>query len=71
MRPYADTFDPFVALSAAAAVTSAIKLGTGACLVTERDPITLATEVASLDRSGGGSPRCGKGPGTRAAARFQ
>jgi hypothetical protein len=35
VRLYADTFDPFVALSAAAAVSSRIKLGTGACLVIE------------------------------------
>jgi alkanesulfonate monooxygenase SsuD/methylene tetrahydromethanopterin reductase-like flavin-dependent oxidoreductase (luciferase family) len=46
-------FRPFVALYAAAAVTSRIKLGTGVCLVTERDPITLAKEVASLDRLSG------------------
>lgn len=45
VRPYADTFDPFVALSAAAAVTTEIKLGTGVCLVTERDPIVLAFGV--------------------------
>jgi Luciferase-like monooxygenase len=48
--PTPDTFDPFVALSAAPAVISRIKLGTGVCLVTERDPIVLAKEVASLDR---------------------
>ncbi len=46
---YWRTHDPFVALSAAAAVTSRIKLGTGICLVIERDPITLAKECASLD----------------------
>jgi alkanesulfonate monooxygenase SsuD/methylene tetrahydromethanopterin reductase-like flavin-dependent oxidoreductase (luciferase family) len=62
-RPYADTFDPFVALSAAAAVTSRIKLGTGVCLVTERDPITLAKEVASLDRLSGGRFLFGVGAG--------
>jgi probable F420-dependent oxidoreductase len=38
-----------VALGAAAATTGRIKLGTGICLVIERDPITLAKEVASLD----------------------
>lgn len=54
VRLHADTLDPFVVLSAAAAVTSGIKLGTGACLVIERDPITLAKEVASLDRLSGG-----------------
>jgi probable F420-dependent oxidoreductase len=63
VRPYADTFDPFVALSAAAAVTSRIKLGTGVCLVTERDPITLAKEVASLDRLSGGRFLFGVGAG--------
>jgi probable F420-dependent oxidoreductase len=63
VRPYADTFDPFVALSAVAAVTSAIKLGTGVCLVTERDPITLAKEVASLDQLSGGRFLFGVGAG--------
>lgn len=46
---YWRTHDPFVALAAAAAVTSKIKLGTGICLVIERDPIVLAKECASLD----------------------
>jgi probable F420-dependent oxidoreductase len=41
--------DPFVALGAAAAVTSRIRLGTGVCLVAQRDPILLAKEVATLD----------------------
>ncbi|HEY5641101.1 MAG TPA: LLM class flavin-dependent oxidoreductase, partial [Dehalococcoidia bacterium] len=48
-QEYWHTLDPFVGLSAAAAVTSKIKLGTGICLVVERDPITLAKEIASLD----------------------
>jgi probable F420-dependent oxidoreductase len=63
VRPYADTFDPFVALSAAAAVTSRIKLGTGVCLVTEREPIALAKEVASLDRLSDGRFLFGVGAG--------
>jgi len=46
---YWRTHDPFVALGAASAVTSKIKLGTGICLVIERDPIHLAKECASLD----------------------
>jgi probable F420-dependent oxidoreductase len=46
---YWHTHDPFVALGACAAVTSTLRLGTGICLVIERDPITLAKEVASLD----------------------
>ena len=48
-REYWHALDPFVALSAAAAVTTRIKLGFGICLVIERDTITLAKEVASLD----------------------
>ncbi len=62
-RFYADTYDPFTALSAAAAVTSTLKLGTGVCLVIERDPITLAKEVASLDRLSGGRFLFGVGAG--------
>lgn len=46
---YWRSHDPFVALAACAAVTERIKLGTGICLVIERDPITLAKECASLD----------------------
>ncbi len=48
-REYWHTLDPFVALSTAAAVTTRLRLGTGICLVVERDPITLAKEIASLD----------------------
>jgi probable F420-dependent oxidoreductase len=46
---YWHTHDPFVGLAMAAAVTSTLKIGTGICLVIERDTITLAKEVASLD----------------------
>ncbi|HEY7436080.1 MAG TPA: LLM class flavin-dependent oxidoreductase, partial [Methylomirabilota bacterium] len=38
-REYWHTVDPFVGLAAAAAVTTKLKLGTGICLVIERDPI--------------------------------
>src|SRR5207247_3263457 len=48
-REYWYSLDPFVALSASAAVTKTLKLGTGICLVIERDTIPLAKEVASLD----------------------
>ena len=51
---YSHTHDLFVALTAAAAVTKRIKLGTGICLVIERDPILMAKEVASLDVISGG-----------------
>jgi probable F420-dependent oxidoreductase len=46
---YRRTLDPFVALAMAAAVTSRIRVGTGICLVAQREPIVLAKEVATLD----------------------
>jgi probable F420-dependent oxidoreductase len=48
-REYSYTLDPFVALGAAATATEHLLIGTGVCLVIERDPITLAKQVASLD----------------------
>ena len=62
-REYWHTYDPFVALTAAAAVTTNLKLGTGICLVIERDPIMLAKEVASVDRLSGGRFILGIGGG--------
>lgn len=53
-REYSHTLDQFVALGAAAAVTKTLLLGTGICLVVQRDPITLAKEVASLDHLSSG-----------------
>ncbi|WP_437799162.1 LLM class flavin-dependent oxidoreductase [Sorangium sp. So ce693] len=60
---YRRTLDPFVALSAAAAVTSRIRLGTGICLVARRDPIVTAKEVATLDLVSGGRFGFGIGVG--------
>ena len=65
-REYWHTLDPFVALGAAAAVTKTIKLGTGICLVIERDPILLAKEVASLDHLSRGRVLLGIGGGWNA-----
>ncbi|HYK87409.1 MAG TPA: LLM class F420-dependent oxidoreductase [Acidobacteriota bacterium] len=48
-RQYWSSYDPFVALSFAAAATHALKIGTGICLLAQRDPIVTAKEVASLD----------------------
>jgi probable F420-dependent oxidoreductase len=62
-RIFAETYDPFVALSAIAAVTSTLKIGTGVCLVTQRDPIVTAKEVACLDRLSGGRFLFGVGAG--------
>lgn len=58
--------DPFVALGMAAAVTTTLRLGTGVCLVVERDPIVLAKEVASLDLLSGGRFLFGVGFGWNA-----
>jgi probable F420-dependent oxidoreductase len=60
---YRETLDPFVALTAAAVVTERILLGTGICLVVERDPITTAKEVATLDLLSGGRVLFGVGGG--------
>ena len=63
---YSHTHDQFVALTAAAVVTKRIKLGTGICLVIERDPILLAKEAASLDLISGGRLILGIGGGWNA-----
>ncbi|MFJ5686120.1 LLM class F420-dependent oxidoreductase [Streptomyces sp. NPDC093099] len=60
---YYRTLDPFVVLSAAAAVTERILLGTGIALVVQRDPIITAKEVASLDLVSGGRAVFGVGVG--------
>jgi probable F420-dependent oxidoreductase len=60
---YSHTHDPFVALGMVAAVTERLKLGTGICLVVERDPITTAKEVASIDFLSGGRFLFGIGAG--------
>jgi probable F420-dependent oxidoreductase len=65
-REYSHSHDPFVALGAVAGATSRIKLATGICLVIERDPITLAKEVASLDMISGGRLIFGIGAGWNA-----
>ena len=60
---YWRSLDPFVALTAAATATTTLRLGTGICLVTERDPIITAKEVASLDLVSGGRFEFGVGAG--------
>src|ERR1051325_2224885 len=60
---YWRSLDPFVALTAAAMVTTELRLGTGICLVVERDPITTAKEVASIDHLSGGRVEFGVGAG--------
>jgi len=60
---YSRTYDPFVALAAAADATTRLRIGTGICLVIERDPIITAKEVASIDRLSGGRFLFGVGAG--------
>ena len=62
-KQYWHSHDPFVALGACAAVTSEIRLGTGICLIIERDPITTAKEIASLDMISNGRTIIGIGAG--------
>ena len=62
-RKYSHTYDLFVALTAAAAATSTLRVGSGICLVIERDPITTAKEVASIDHLSGGRMEFGVGAG--------
>jgi len=62
-KHYWHTLDPFVALTAAAVATKKLKVGTGICLVIERDPIHTAKQVASLDHLSDGRFLFGIGGG--------
>lgn len=65
-KEYWHTHDPFVALTAAASVTHDLKVGTGIALVTERDPILMAKQAATLDFLSGGRLLLGVGAGWNA-----
>ena len=60
---YKHTLDPFVSLTAAAMVTTKLKVGTGICLLIERDTITTAKSVASVDHVSRGRFLFGVGGG--------
>ena len=60
---YWHCYDLFVALTAAAAATSRLRVGSGICLIVERDPIVTAKEVASIDHLSGGRLLFGVGAG--------
>jgi probable F420-dependent oxidoreductase len=62
-KHYWHTMDPFVALTVAATATKTLRLGTGICLLVERDPIHTAKEVASLDHVSKGRFLFGVGGG--------
>jgi probable F420-dependent oxidoreductase len=65
-KEYWHTHDPFVALTAAAMSTTTLRVATGICLLIERDPITTAKEVASVDMLSGGRFIFGIGGGWNA-----
>jgi probable F420-dependent oxidoreductase len=62
-RKYAHTYDLFVTLTAAGIATTRLRVGSGICLVIERDPIVTAKEVASVDVLTGGRLEFGVGAG--------
>lgn len=71
---YMRTYDPLVAAAFAASATRSLPIGVGVCLVTARDPIVLAKQVASIDVLAGGrsahgadrhAARAGKGGPSR------
>jgi probable F420-dependent oxidoreductase len=62
-RMYMHTLDPFIALTQAALATRTLKVGTGICLVVQRDPIHTAKQVASLDHVSNGRFLFGIGGG--------
>jgi len=62
-KKYYDVMDPFVVLGAAAAATKTLRLGTGICLIAQRDPIQTAKLVASIDQVSAGRFLFGVGNG--------
>jgi probable F420-dependent oxidoreductase len=60
---YQRFLDPFVVLASAAAVTNTIRVGTAACIASERSVLHLAKEVATLDLQSGGRLELGMGFG--------
>jgi probable F420-dependent oxidoreductase len=65
-KMYYDLMEPFIALATAASVTRRIKLGTGVCLLVQRDPLQTAKDVATLDRLSQGRFLFGVGLGWNA-----
>jgi probable F420-dependent oxidoreductase len=65
-KKYYDAMDPFVSLTAAAVATKALRIGTGVCLVAQRDPIQTAKLVASIDQVSAGRFLFGIGGGWNA-----
>lgn len=62
-EPYYRLLSPVVALTAAAAATTTLRLGTGVLLVAQRDPLHTAKELATLDLLSDGRLLFGVGSG--------
>ena len=62
-RHYSHTYDLFVAVTAAVTATTRLRVGSGVCLLIQRDPIVCAKEVASVDHLSGGRFEFGVGAG--------
>lgn len=62
-REYYRNYDQLMTLAMMGAVTSTLMLGAGICLIVQRDPITTAKEVATIDRLTGGRFIFGVGAG--------
>ena len=62
-REYYRNYEQLTTLTAMAAVTSTLKVGSGICLVVQRDPLYLAKQVATLDHFSGGRFIFGVGAG--------
>jgi probable F420-dependent oxidoreductase len=60
---YSHMCDPFVAMAIATGVTTRLKVGTGVCLVPERNPLLTANELATLDHFSDGRVLFGIGAG--------
>lgn len=60
---YWRSHDLFIAMAYAASATSRLAIGSGLCLVSQRDPIWTAKSIASLDQLSAGRILFGVGPG--------
>ncbi|MBM3649154.1 MAG: LLM class F420-dependent oxidoreductase [Alphaproteobacteria bacterium] len=63
VQAYYELMDPFLALNAAATVTTNLKVGTGIALIPQRDPIVTAKVVSTIDQLSDGRFLFGVGNG--------
>jgi probable F420-dependent oxidoreductase len=62
-EPYKKMMDPYISLMLAASATTTLKLGTGVALLLERELISQAKTIATLDRHSNGRVIIGSGVG--------